>query len=223
MRVKFNQAVHLAGKDYARGTHDVPDQVAGHKFFLTLAKQGLVEDGDNQPVQHANIQSRSKALHDKIAQAQANTAGKRGGKLQPDGLTHPGGKGTDLADVHYPMPTKTGTDLADMNAPRIPGQAEVNPVTGKAMLPATGGEGVNAGINPNDVRPSDGIAETVPHDGSTGSAGGSVADPNTIPGAEGFGPKDDGESAAEEDSGPDSHDEDGDESKGKGKKHRNRR
>jgi hypothetical protein len=199
MRVKFNQAVHLAGKDYPRGTHDVPDEAINHKFFLKLAEQGLVEDGESQPVQHQNLVHRQKALHDKIAGLQAKTAGNKAA-------------------------------LRDVNAPLdVSRTAEVNPVTGKAQMAAPGGAGVAENPNPAPAYPpagtgegaapgqpptsAAGLADGNPPDGSPGTSGatgnavgGAMPPADAIPG-EGFGPKDDGEASAEEESGPDSRDD----------------
>lgn len=86
MRVKFNQAVHLKdhmgqrGGDYGRGTHEVPDHHMGTPYFMALAKDGLVEDGEGQPAVQS-LEERQKALFDKIAHAQSAVAKKhRAGK-----------------------------------------------------------------------------------------------------------------------------------------------
>jgi hypothetical protein len=80
MRVKFNQAVHLAdhkgqkGSDYARGTHEVPDHHIATPYFLALAKDGLVEDGESVVEGHKSLADRQKALYDKIAHTQSAVA-----------------------------------------------------------------------------------------------------------------------------------------------------
>lgn len=43
MLVKFKQAVHLNGKDYANGSvHEVTDELAAHPYFHKLVGAGLV-------------------------------------------------------------------------------------------------------------------------------------------------------------------------------------
>lgn len=68
MRVKFKQAVHLGGRDYLLGTHEVPDQLLKHPYFQKLMKAGLVEDAE--PLKKAHAESpehRQKKISEKIA------------------------------------------------------------------------------------------------------------------------------------------------------------
>lgn len=70
MRVQFKQAVHLDGKDYPRGIHEVPEKALQSKFFHKLIKAGLVLDAEAaQVVAPVSEHQRQLKLAEKLAKA----------------------------------------------------------------------------------------------------------------------------------------------------------
>jgi hypothetical protein len=73
MRLQFKQAVHLEGKDYGLGHHEVPDHVIKkkHKFIERLVQAGLILEGDamSKPVSAETLQERQKRLAESLAKA----------------------------------------------------------------------------------------------------------------------------------------------------------
>jgi hypothetical protein len=68
MRVKFLQAAHFAGKDYGKGTHDVPEVVTSHKFFHKMVEAGLIVDVEaSEMIAPKSLQERAKDLAEKLA------------------------------------------------------------------------------------------------------------------------------------------------------------
>jgi hypothetical protein len=64
----FKQAVHLKGKDYKRGSHDVSTEVEQDPFFLKLVHAGLVDEVDSaKELKQETVQERSQRLYEKLA------------------------------------------------------------------------------------------------------------------------------------------------------------
>lgn len=75
MRVLFKQSVHLCGRDYALGSHDVSDAVMRHPFFQKLVNAGLILDAEEAKIiSPIPVQERQKALSDKLATLKAESA-----------------------------------------------------------------------------------------------------------------------------------------------------
>lgn len=55
MRVNFKQAVHIAGKDYHRGIHEVPEKHLNHPHFAKFAKAGFLTE--DKPAKAAPVKS----------------------------------------------------------------------------------------------------------------------------------------------------------------------
>lgn len=66
MKVKFKQAVHLDGKNYSRGVHDVPEKSFEHAYFHKLLKAGLVSDPESPPVEVLTEKQRQDRLSEKV-------------------------------------------------------------------------------------------------------------------------------------------------------------
>lgn len=62
--VKFLQAVHLSGKDYAKGSsHPVTDEMIAHPFFHKMVKAGLiVETEASKVITPESLQERQERL-----------------------------------------------------------------------------------------------------------------------------------------------------------------
>lgn len=71
MRIHFKQAVHLDGKDYALGTHDVPESVLkNNKYFHKLMEAGLVMDAEGKEIiSPESLQERNRKLSEKLQAA----------------------------------------------------------------------------------------------------------------------------------------------------------
>ncbi len=67
MRIKFLQAAHLCGKDYAFGTHEVPEAALQDKYFHSLLKAGLVVDGEAAQVAPKSKLDLQRDLAEKLA------------------------------------------------------------------------------------------------------------------------------------------------------------
>lgn len=69
MLYKFKQSVHLEGKTYKLGVHEVPEEVEKHPYFLTLVKDGSVLEADPEklPDSPETTLERSKRLHEKLS------------------------------------------------------------------------------------------------------------------------------------------------------------
>lgn len=69
MRIHFKQAVHIDGKDYALGTHDVPESLLkNNKYFHKLMEAGLVLDAEAMGiVSHETLADRQKKLAEKLS------------------------------------------------------------------------------------------------------------------------------------------------------------
>lgn len=86
MLVKFKQAVHLKGKDgkgkdYSRGTHEVPQSHLESSHFHKLMKAGLVEDGeDARAVPALSFLDRQKKLAETLSKPKAKS------KAQPSAV-----------------------------------------------------------------------------------------------------------------------------------------
>lgn len=48
MLYQFNQQVAFFGKTYARGIHEVPEDVENHPYFMKLVESGLVVETDKE-------------------------------------------------------------------------------------------------------------------------------------------------------------------------------
>lgn len=74
MRVLFKQAVHLCGRDYALGSHDVSDAVMKSPFFQRLVNAGMVLDAEEAKViSSVPLQDRQKELSEKLASLKAES------------------------------------------------------------------------------------------------------------------------------------------------------
>lgn len=70
MRVKFKQAVHIGGKDYPRGVHEVSEAHLKDKYFHKLIQANLVEDAEATKVVSADsLQDRQRKLAERILPA----------------------------------------------------------------------------------------------------------------------------------------------------------
>lgn len=66
MRIKFKQAVHIKGKDYSRGVHDVAQDVLASAHFQKLVQANWVEDVDAKSVEPISLHERQQRLAEKI-------------------------------------------------------------------------------------------------------------------------------------------------------------
>lgn len=68
LHVKFKQAVHLDGKDYAKDSiHEVTEKLAGHHYFKKLVNSGLViEAQPAQIITPKTLQERQADLAEKL-------------------------------------------------------------------------------------------------------------------------------------------------------------
>lgn len=63
----FKQAAHLAGKDYMKGNHDVPEAAEEDPFFLKLVGAGLIVEPEAvREVSPESPHERSKRLYDRL-------------------------------------------------------------------------------------------------------------------------------------------------------------
>lgn len=152
MRVKFLQAVHLKGKDgkgkdYPRGTHEVPEAHLACKHFHNLVKAGLVEDGEavktvaSVPlhVRQANIAAKLAADGQKKLEASkaapaakeapqppskepSESAGDEGGDVTPE--SPPADDRAPDSDFEAPADKSEEDLLAEMEAEEAAKQAE---------------------------------------------------------------------------------------------------
>jgi hypothetical protein len=89
--IKFLQAVHIAGKDYAHNSvHALSDELIAHPYFQKLVNSGLVVEAEAvQIITPASIEERQKALADFIAKkgaakkAKAESQKPEGGEAPP--------------------------------------------------------------------------------------------------------------------------------------------
>ena len=65
MLMEFKQATHIAGKDYTRGIHDVPESDLKDAHLLNYIKLGLIIDS-KELVQAPTEEERQKALAAKV-------------------------------------------------------------------------------------------------------------------------------------------------------------
>ena len=68
MLYKFNQALHVAGKDFPRGVHEVLEKQELHPHFLRYVGLGLIVDAPKQATMPAikADSSRNEALYNKL-------------------------------------------------------------------------------------------------------------------------------------------------------------
>lgn len=67
MLYQFKQAVHLNGKNYPCGVHEVDEKTEYHSYFLKLVSAGLVLEADvKKAVSPVDLQERSKKLLEKL-------------------------------------------------------------------------------------------------------------------------------------------------------------
>lgn len=68
MHYKFNNAVHLNGKDYTQGVHEVPEDAENHRDFLHFVDAGYITDVDavREVVVQETPRERSARLHARI-------------------------------------------------------------------------------------------------------------------------------------------------------------
>jgi len=69
MRYKFNQALHIGGKDFPRGNHEVPAKSEQDSNFLRYVGLGLIVDAD--PVRAGGVKSereRNEKLHNRLVE-----------------------------------------------------------------------------------------------------------------------------------------------------------
>lgn len=89
--IKFLQATHIAGKDYAHNSvHPLSDELIAHPYFQKLVNSGLVVEAEAvQIITPASIEERQKALADFIAKkgaakkAKAEAQKPEGGEVPP--------------------------------------------------------------------------------------------------------------------------------------------
>lgn len=67
-RYQFHQAVHIAGRDYSRGTHEVSEKAEYDPVFLKYVGLGLICEAGakSEPPTAQTLQERNKALHDRL-------------------------------------------------------------------------------------------------------------------------------------------------------------
>jgi hypothetical protein len=82
-RYQFHQAVHIAGKDFSRGIHEVSEKAEYDPTFLKYVGLGLITEADAKakPPTPQSIMERNQALHDRLVKRAderkaAATAGK---------------------------------------------------------------------------------------------------------------------------------------------------
>lgn len=73
MFYELRQSLCLVGKDYPRGTHQLPKEVLVDKFFLKCVKAGLIIEGEKPkaPVTEPDDKAKGEALLAKIKEEQA--------------------------------------------------------------------------------------------------------------------------------------------------------
>ncbi len=100
MLVKFKQAVHLDGKDYPRGTHDVPESAMKDSFFHNLIKAGLVVDGEAvKTVSPLSLAEQQKLLVERLMANQKAVAAPKKESLPP---TQPSEAGSEPKSSESP-------------------------------------------------------------------------------------------------------------------------
>lgn len=72
----FKQAAHLAGKDYVKGNHDVPEIAEEDPFFLKLVGAGLIVEPEAvREVSPESPAERSRRLYDRLVSKKNEKAG----------------------------------------------------------------------------------------------------------------------------------------------------
>lgn len=68
MRYHFKQSVHLNKKTYGLGTHEVPEDVESHPYFLKMVKAGSVVEGEPEEstIKLESPEERSKRLYQRL-------------------------------------------------------------------------------------------------------------------------------------------------------------
>ncbi len=81
MKMQFLRAVHLGGKTFSRGIHEVPEECINHKdfrkYFDKLMKKGKIVDAEEiAVVSPVSFQERQKRLAEKLAKMHPKVPGK---------------------------------------------------------------------------------------------------------------------------------------------------
>lgn len=71
IKVKFEQAAHVGGKDYGKGTHELPKSVLKDGYFNKLLKAGHVKADGSAPSAETDQQRQDKINKKLIAQSDA--------------------------------------------------------------------------------------------------------------------------------------------------------
>lgn len=62
----FKQALHIAGRDFPRGNHEVPEKCENHAHFLKYVGCGLIEEAKAPPVVVESAKVRGEKLLNKL-------------------------------------------------------------------------------------------------------------------------------------------------------------
>lgn len=65
MKMEFKQAVHLDGKDYHKGMHDVPEEVLKGKLAHSMILRGLIVEA-KEVITPVSIMDQQKKLADRL-------------------------------------------------------------------------------------------------------------------------------------------------------------
>jgi hypothetical protein len=73
MRLQFNRAVHVGGRDFARGVHEVPEAILSDKVFLGWVEKGFIVEAKPE-VAPPDPQVGGKALLEKLTKVMPGVA-----------------------------------------------------------------------------------------------------------------------------------------------------